>query len=156
MEDVETGSQYLARAIDFVNSTKVLCERRNQGWLPSACLLVGTAMELISKKQLLEGGVTVKALRSPPYSHDLDALWKQHTSLYAEATQINAQLANESDYPASFDLAVHFKALAKGYSKTGDYSLRYHNGERSFADPCILGQITERIAARERMRTNAP
>jgi hypothetical protein len=141
--------QYLSRALDFIQSAKVLCAAINPGWLPSACLLIGTASELLAKKRLIEKGFASAALRNPPYGHDLIALWQLHTSLYAEADLICKTLA----CPSSFDFPTHFEALAKGYGRIGDYSLRYHGGVNSFADPATLGSIVEEIARRERMRS---
>jgi HEPN domain-containing protein len=145
----ETGSQYLSRALDFINSAEVLCKTLNQGWLQSACLLIGMASELLAKKQLLENGVQASALRNPPYGHDLIALWQVHTNLYAEAELILQDVAR----PKTFDFTTHFEALAKGHSKEGNYSLRYHGGVRSFADPAVLGVIVAEIARRKRMRS---
>ena len=146
----ETGSQYLSRALDFINSAEVLCKTLNQGWLPSACLLIGMASELIAKKQLLERGVEKKALRNPPYGHDLKALWQVHTHLYAEAELI----CEDVDFPETFIFETHFEALAKGHSKDGNYSFRYHDGVRSFPDPAVLCVIITEIAQRERMRSS--
>jgi hypothetical protein len=144
------AKQFLARAIDFVNAAQTICETSSQGHLPSACLLLGTAMEL------LERGLNPKTLKIKPYGHDLQALWKEHTSMYAEAELINEEIRLSGDQPDSFDFAVHFDALAYGYGNESDFSLRYHNGQRSFADPFIIGKITERIAIRERMRRQEP
>jgi len=150
------AEQFLARAIDFVNAAQTICETNSQGHLPSACLLLGTAMELLAKKQLLERGLNPKILKIKPYGHDLQALWKEHTSMYAEAVLINEEIRLSGDQPDSFNFAVHFDALAYGYGNESDFSLRYHNGQRSFADPFIIGKITERIAIRERMRRQEP
>jgi len=151
-ENKSKSEQYLTRAIDFIHAARTLCETHGQGHLPSSCLLVGTAMELLAKKRLLEKGIEASKLKAKAYGHDLQNLWKQHTDLYAEAEQISDQIRQNGDQPDSFDFAVHFEALARGYGNESDYSLRYHNGERSFANACMLGRITERIAGRERMR----
>jgi hypothetical protein len=149
------NEKYLSRSLDFISSARLICEHRKPGWLAPACLLVGTACELLAKKQLLEKGVPNDDLKRRPYGHDLQALWKIQTSLYKEAQDISEKLTNSDAFPSTFELQTHFDALAHGYGQGSDYSLRYHGGVRTFADPSCLGQIVEEIARRERMRVQS-
>lgn len=152
MPDSEVSEQFLSRALDFVSSAKVLCEGRTSGWLPSACLLIGMACELIAKKQLVERGVSKERLKYSPYGHDLGRLWKEHTSLFNEAKIIFDEMNEDNAFPSSFSLELHFDTLSQGFGGSGDYSIRYHNGVRTFADPCSIGMILSEVCRRERMR----
>src|SRR6056297_1313230 len=153
---LEKADQFLARASDFIHAARKLCEEGGMGHLQSACLLVGTAMELLAKKQLIEKGIDPDTLKRKPYGHDLQALWKSHTRMYDEATLINEEIRQNEKQPNSFVFAIHFDAMAFGYGKDSDFSLRYHNGERTLADACFIGRIVEHILKRERMRRQEP
>lgn len=127
-----------ARASDFIRSSSVLCQKHHDGWLPSACLLLGFACELMAKSRLLRDGVTEKALRNTPYGHDISVMWRCKTTMFEEAEQLVAKLKlkpNPNGVTENFDWGIHFDQLAVAHSREDDYSLRYHNGEIHFADP---------------------
>ena len=140
--------RYSKRAADFIRSAAILCEDIHDGWVPSSCLLLGNACELLAKRRLLIGGKSEKILKSSPYGHDISELWRRHTRLYEETENLVSELKkdpNPHGVDIHFDWGLHFDQLAKGHSAIGDYSIRYHKGEKNFADPkamtVILGNI---------------
>ncbi|WP_395539413.1 hypothetical protein [Neotabrizicola sp. sgz301269] len=87
-EDVGNFSN---RARDFLQSAAFLCESAkhgNDGWLPASGLLLGFACELIAKCRLMRMGIVPDRLRNSPYGHDIMAMWKVHTTLFAEAEAV--------------------------------------------------------------------
>ena len=81
------------------------------------------------------------ALRRAPYGHDIEAMWLKHTRLFAEAMTITEEFQaapSPLGVNDTFDWELHFTVLARAHSSVSDYSVRYHNGVRSFADPIAL------------------
>ncbi|WP_416915639.1 MAG: hypothetical protein ACMUJJ_01025 [Roseicyclus sp.] len=153
--DRERANQFLSRAIDFTHGAATLCGERDQGWLPSSAMLVAQALELLAKRRLLLSGKSMQVLRRPPYGHDLRRLCGAETGLRNEASEIAAEyLLNPSPngVDEGFDFDTHFDALADAHSAASDYSLRYHQGIRSFANPNAMTVIVGEIVRRERMR----
>lgn len=149
----DTTARYSDRAGDFIRSASVLCGDVHQGWLPSACLLLGFACELIAKKRLLTMGVSEKELRNAPYGHDISGMWRDRTDLFEKAERLVSELTqnpNPDGVDASFDWGLHFDQLAKGHSGSSDYSIRYHQGEIHFADPKAMTVVLSNIWLAER------
>ncbi|MGY9047465.1 MAG: hypothetical protein ACKVKF_10470 [Rhodobacterales bacterium] len=142
-------ANYGARAGDFIRSASILCTNFHDGWLPSACLLLGFSCELLAKRRLLRTGVVSEAqLRKKPYGHDISRMWRVETELFSEAECLTSKLKQDPEnngVDAHFDWGLHFDELAKAHSSESDYSLRYHHSEQIFADPksvtVVLGNI---------------
>lgn len=137
-----------ARADEFIRSASVLCKNTHDGWLASSCLLLGFACELMAKRRLIHCGVPVDHLRFAPYGHDISKMWREKTSLFDEAEAIVKEFKrkpSKNGVDKFFNWPLHFEQLAKGHSREGDYSFRYHQGEIVFADPnavtVVLAQI---------------
>ena len=150
-----TAARYQARAGDFIRSASVLCTDIHDGWLPSACLLLGFACELLAKRRLLHKGVSEDDLRNAPYCHDISGMWRDKTELFVEAESLVSELKqnpNPEGVTVEFDWGLHFKQLARGHSRLGDYSLRYHQGEIHFADPKAVTVVLAKIWLAEQDR----
>ncbi len=133
-----TAARYGSRAENFIRSASDICTNTHDGWLPSACLLLGFACELLAKRRLIHEGVSEKALLIKPYGHDISGMWREKTGLFAEAESLVSRLKkdpNPNGVDTHFDWDLHFNQLARGHSSEGDYSLRYHQGEIHFAIP---------------------
>jgi hypothetical protein len=150
------AARYGARAFDFVRSASVICTNSHDGWLPSACLLLGFACELLAKRRLLHEGVTENALRRAPYNHDISGMWRDETQLFAEAESLVLELKQDpsaNGVDALFDWDLHFDKLAQGHSREGDYSLRYHNGEIHFSNPKAVTIVLSKICLVEQEKS---
>lgn len=146
--DWVTANRYKTRAGDFIRSAGFLSTNIHDGWLPSAGLLLGFACELLAKGRLIYSGVSENALRNAPYGHDISGMWRNETTLYTEAQNVTGRLKqtpNGNGVSTFFDWEIHFDQLAQGHSRAGDYSLRYHKGERHFADPKAMTIILSEI-----------
>lgn len=153
MAEAELEQRFLARLLDFVQGAAELSGAKFDGWLPASCLLLGTAAELVAKRQLLKRGIAYDALKKrKPYGHDLDSLWREHTDLWEEASMIAQSLVDAGDLEQGFSFALQFEKLAHLYGSASDYALRYPDGCRTFADPRALSLILGEIVRRERMR----
>lgn len=133
-----TAKRFDDRAGDFIRSAAVLADDVHEGWLPSACLLLGFACELLAKGRLLRQGVRENDLLRSPFGHDISGMWKKETDLFSEAEILVSTLKqnpNPDGVDASFNWDLHFDQLARGHSRSGAYSLRYHQGEIHFANP---------------------
>ena len=153
--DHDTADWFLARATDFMHGAATLCREKQQGWLPSSALLIAQSVELLAKRRLLLSGITEQELRIPPYGHDLRHLCGDATGFRDEARQIAQQLLQNpspSGVDEGFDFDLHFDTLADAHSKATDYSLRYHQGVRNFADPTAMAVIVNELIRRERAR----
>ncbi len=152
-----TAVRYGARAFEFVRSSSVLCCGIHDGWLPSACLLLGFACELLAKRRLLHEGVPEDDLRNAPYGHNISGMWRDKTELFAEAECLVAEL-KENPSPNGvgkfFDWSLHFDQLAQGHSQKSDYSLRYHQGESIFADPMAVTVVLSKICLDEQEKSH--
>lgn len=112
-------------------------------------MLLGFASELLAKRRLLLNGVSEAALRNKPYGHDILTMW-QKTGLYSEAENIVLQLKQTPSLNGVgefFDWGLHFSKLASSHSQSGDYSLRYHQGDIHFADPIAMTVVLMNIWA---------
>ena len=139
LPDNITANRYGARAGDFIRSASILCQKRHVGWLPSACMLLGFACELLAKRRLLLEEIPEKDLRKAPYGHDISGMWREKTSLFFEAKElVDKRKLGLNSVTEKFDWGMHFDQLAAAHSSVGDYSLRYHQGEIYFADPKAL------------------
>ena len=143
-----TAARFRDRAGDFIRSAGVLYTTSHDGWLPSAGLLLGFACELLAKRRLLHEGVTEEDLRKAPYGHDISGMWRVKTKLFAEAESLVLELKqtpNPNGVDTHFDWGLHFDQLAQAHSREGDYSLRYHHGEKEFADPKAVTVVLSNI-----------
>ena len=153
--DTVTADQFLSRAIDFIHGSGTLCSNVSQGWLSSSVLLISQAFELLAKRRLLLQGKTKEVLRRSPYGHDLHHLCGHETGLRDEAKTIAQDFLKRpspNGVNVGFEFDVHFDAMADAHSTDGKYSVRYHEGVRSFANPKAMRVILNEIARRDRMR----
>jgi hypothetical protein len=153
--DHETAEQYLSRALDFMHGAGTLCSVGGQEWLPSSALLIAQAMELVGKRRLILKGAPKAELSRPPNNHDLQYLWGDTTGLRDEARQIASELQKNpspNGVTATFDFDLHFDTLAEAHSNRSGFSLRYHQGTRTFADPKAFAVILNVLMRRERAR----
>lgn len=75
-------------------------------------------------------------------------MWRVKTGLFAEAEKLVSELKNTpgpEGVGAHFDWSLHFDQLAKAHSRQSSYSLRYHHGERLFADPIAFTVVLSNI-----------
>lgn len=73
-------------------------------------------------------------------------------NLFQEAEQLVANLKlkpNANGVTETFDWGMHFDQLATSHSRAGDYSLRYHKGEKRFADPVAVTVVLAGIWSAE-------
>jgi hypothetical protein len=154
-KQVLTAERYGARAGEFIRSASVLCRDTQDSWLAPTGLLLGFACELLAKRRLVLDGVPEDALRKKPFGHDIAGMWRDKTKLYSEAESLVLELKqnpNSNGVNESFDWELHFNQLARAHSSSSDYSLRYHHGEKHFADPKALTVVLWNIWLAEEKR----
>lgn len=150
-----TANQFQSRAMDFIQGSATLCAACGQGWLASSAFLIGQAFELLAKQRLLLQGVPKETLSRRPYGHDLRYLCGEETRLREEASLIAEEFLKRPSpdgVDEGFRFDLHFEAMADAHSGASHFSLRYHEGVRSFADPRAMTVILGEIARRERMQ----